>query len=524
LWRTRIKSNKYIHFFSILLVVIAFYVTWRVTADLEWPPEGDFFRDMGISQSFIEGTSAFDAAYQGELRWYNPLIPAAIAVVSSATGIPLYVAYAQTGPLINLLAVIGLYLLVTTLLGSRVAFVVLATYLFFGNHEQASGFSPTYSPWIWPFNSCQALAFFTLWAAYKAFLTRDVLLEIFAGILLGVTFLGHAAPAIVIALLVAAWVVWDMIEKRTAAKCMRPLLTIGAPAFLISLVIIAPLFMRYGLKVANPVPSSVSILCGSYVLTSLEKIPLLLGMLSLIVLASTKFFEMHTKQFRMLILLFFSSAVPLVYGVGASSLQHRFAVILPQIVPSFHFYLYFQISLYILAGLLVVSLAEKFVKLKFFVELIVSLCILYAVPSYTAQCDHVNYRAASKALQNQDGGMGLYYWVLNNTTHNDAFLADNDTSLYWIASANRKVVALDQAYSNPYVSYETRHADQVGMFDCLKRGNFTCFNQINNKYKVKYIVADSQADDENYRLSETSREKLKLVLINGRYRIYLAPD
>ncbi len=179
------------------LIVLALALAVRTTWGLQWPCETDFFRDMGGAQAILDGDAGSDPAYLGENNWFNPLQPAVFAGLAFITGLPLPTLYAVAGPFLNLLGPVGFFLLARQLMGGTAALAALAAYLFMGNPGVPSWFQATYSPWAWPMNFAQGFFFLTVAAYLRARATSRPLWDIITGVLLGITFLAHAAPTLV---------------------------------------------------------------------------------------------------------------------------------------------------------------------------------------------------------------------------------------------------------------------------------------------------------------------------------------
>jgi hypothetical protein len=183
----------------LLACLVAFWHGWRATRDLAWPPDFDLYRDISIAQTMLDGGGMADPAYPGERLWYNPLVPGVVAGISWLSGWPAPVVYARVGPYLNLLAPLCFYLMVAYLFKDRlIALTSTLAFLFVTCQYPASRACATYSPWLFTANFTQAGFFLTL-ALYERGLRdgrrRGFLL---VGLMLGLTFLGHTAPALIL--------------------------------------------------------------------------------------------------------------------------------------------------------------------------------------------------------------------------------------------------------------------------------------------------------------------------------------
>jgi hypothetical protein len=124
----------------------------------------------------------------------HPLLPGLVAAVSSLTGQPVHVSAARAGAYLNLAAPIAFYLLVFRLVGPACALASLVGFLFVVRGPTWA--TPTYSPWLYASVFAQTFFYLTL-AAYSGAITLERRwLFVLTGVLLGVTFLTHTAPAI----------------------------------------------------------------------------------------------------------------------------------------------------------------------------------------------------------------------------------------------------------------------------------------------------------------------------------------
>jgi hypothetical protein len=82
-------------------------------------------------------------------------------------------------------------------------------------------------------------------------------------------------------------------------------------------------------------------------------------------------------------------------------------------------------------------------------------------------------------------------WILVSTNRLDVFVAPDNLGLSVIATAGRKVVALDETFSNPFVDWQQRHRDRDQMLKCLQKGDWAGFSSLARVYDVRYIATDT---------------------------------
>ena len=196
------------------------------TRNLDWPDDPDLFREGAQAQSFADGQMLNDPYYLGEWIWYPPLVPGLVAGLSRITGTPVPTVYAQAGAYLNMLGPILLAALVARCFGSLASLVALAVFLY-QVPRGPTGAAPFYSTLLYSGNFAQALFYLTL-LAYVSLAEERRARYVLTGALLGLTFLGHAAPFVVLAVLFfveftrAAWR-----DPRARPGAIRPSLRDG---------------------------------------------------------------------------------------------------------------------------------------------------------------------------------------------------------------------------------------------------------------------------------------------------------
>jgi hypothetical protein len=220
------------------------------TRGLSWPDDPDFFRDIAQAQSFADGHLLDDPFYRGESLWYNPLVPALVAGLSKITGAPVHTVYARGGAYLNILAPILFAALVARCFGSLAGVVALTVFLYHVPRGP-TGAVPFYSPWLYNSNFAQALFYLTL-LVYLSLDEGRWRRYLLTGLLLGLTFLGHTAPFLVLCVLF-------MVEcARHATRDPRAALERYGLLFAMAALAATPLLVsivgRYHLEIRNPAP------------------------------------------------------------------------------------------------------------------------------------------------------------------------------------------------------------------------------------------------------------------------------
>jgi hypothetical protein len=209
-----------------------------------------------------------------------------------------------------------------------------------------------------------------------------------------------------------------------------------------------------------------------------------------------------------LMILLLATLLPLVYGIIVRLAAYR-GVELRQLVPEFHFHIYFTAIQAAFAGVGLCYLAGRFTpKLARLLQhkgfdpglaaprslepfVLVGLLTIITAGGfgyYLSSPDMHQFREDSLERAQRSEVTELYDWALHNAGSNDVFLVEPLLGLYAISSAARKVVVLPRVYSNPYVDYEKRRRDAVRMYEYLRSGEVKSFLALASDYHVRYVV------------------------------------
>lgn len=508
---------------------IAFMLAIRAAAGLSWPCEIDLYRDMGAAQALLDGNWWGDPAYRGETRWYNPLLPAIYALGSLLTGSPLHSFVAGAGPYLNLAGPILFFAMASALFEPRVALFSLLAYLYLGNHAEPSWFHATYSPWSWPMNFTQGLFFLYLWALVRARRSLRLVDELIAGACLGAVACSHTAPALIGAILAALDSLWLAVSDGGRARVhLRRLLAVGALSFLLSLPFLWPILSSYSFRIVNRAPSGLSVFWGSSFLADLKSpVTVFVSLGAARALGLLRRSDPLRPGAATALLLTVISLGLFFYGLATQTLSERLGIMLPQAVPAFHFHLYFTAAECLLFGLGVAWLPEILSRLRIPRRiarasslLVISGLLALFAPSYLGSVDQVKFRADAEAFGRDEERIALYDWIRSNTSPDTVFLGERDISMYAVAAAGRKTVALDAQFSNPYVSWEERIRDRDAMFESLRRGDLAELARLAERYGASHVIAVSGSAEECCRLDSPPPGLPTLISTGGRYTIY----
>jgi hypothetical protein len=482
------------------LIGAALVLSWPATRGLSWPIEIDLYRDMGAAQALLEGDWSGDPAYLGERRWYPPLVPMLCAAVSALFDIPLRTVFSHAGLWLNLLGPVAFFGLVRSWFGPRAACFALLGFLFLRGSSVPSTHVASYSPWLWPFNFTQGLTYLTLGALVQAERRRHVLVELLSGILLGLTFLSHPAPALVIAVAWLAHLGWRLSDERQPRPAVVSLLSVAVPAFLLALYALWPIASEYGFRTLNTSPARhIAVSNGQIAKLLVFSISAVGALVCLAALCFPRRLALPSRASRLAMTATGSAALLLIYGIASQSLHAR-GVDLPAAVPAFHFNLVLSALLTAWFGLgvdkLLELLGQRIRGLSSGRLGVLSLAIIASVaaaraPSYQARHELQHQRSESQRLAARSDLTGLYQFALS-VPPDSVFAADVELSTFAVAGAGRKAICVNENHSNPYVSWTERCRAQAALMTALERGDIAVARRVSAAYALRFVVFSAE--------------------------------
>lgn len=471
-WRDKIIADLIV----IALCGFALVKAIQTTGDLRWPYDLDQFREIGIAQSILDHRYGTDHLYRGETIWYNPLTSIVVATLTRLTGTPVYLVVTRAGPYLNLLGPIAFYILVAYLFDRWTALAATAAFLFAPIGDAPGWAAATYSPWLFSPNFTQAFFYFGLVSYAKALRSTSWRWEVVTGLLLGLTFLGHTAPAVIFGAIILITVLTSLMigDGENRVRRLRVPLIIFATAFVVSLPFTFSILFHYHLRVANPVPGN-----WLYPSVALKNLSELLGsffswltLIALVGLVAT--IRRASRHFRKALLV-----VWLIIAVAALTLNElqQFWDLHLMVVPAHHFlfYLHALEDIFFGVGLIwVCRFCAQRVSGSAWTERAITgvaiLCFLLAAfPSYSRRFDFTKAREHAVGFQERGDYLDAYRWILENTKPENIFLSlSGDLDLSIVGPADRKtVVTCQPEFSNPYVSWKDRVETATQIVDKL---------------------------------------------------------
>lgn len=506
---------------AVSFVLLAFAVARASVHDLSWPCESDLYRDLGTAQSILDGTAGQDPAYAGERWWYPPLVPALVAAFSVVTGTPLHVAYTTAGLTLNLLAPAGFYVMLVALAGRAPALLGLSGFLFLGQLDLPSWMHATYSPWLWSCNLAQAFFYLAIAAVVGAVRTGDGWRAALAGLLLGLTSLAHAAPALLLGGVVAVTALRELTRAVSRPRLHSLGVTLGlmvAVTVLVSWPFWSDILFHYRLRVKNTVP--LTWLAGEL---ALERVGELAGRLVSVrgVFALAGVGGLLVPRLR---LAPGARAAFLAWGgLALAGLGYGYAsqrMTLPPLFPSWHFYFYlqgFESAAFGLGFAWVCSLLSSLLRrliprarasswssrdaFSALGLLVLAAWTATRLEAYDKRLDLTHHRAMSFAYAKHPV-IRVYQWARDEAGPGTV-LAPSTTG-FFAAAANRRVVVLQDLFSSPYVRHSERAADADVMLRELRGGRPERWPGLARAYGVRYAVLEASERD-HYRKIEGLR-------------------
>jgi len=524
-WLVWLRASLVLDLALLSLCAVALFYGIRATGDLVATIDVDLCRDIGLAQTILDHRYGEDNLYRGETIWYNPLLSIIIADVSRLTGVGPATLTARGGAYLNLLAPIAFYALVAFLFDRRIALASTAAFLFAIMPPGAPSYvSASYSPLLYGENFVQALFYFSLLVYAKALESRGLWWYFAVGLLLGITFLGHTAPALILGAVIVTMAVKSWIGQRRSGLTTGFTREVGGLgliiliAFIVSLPFTFSILGRYHLRILNSAPSnwmysSLTLAnIGGFARENLSWFTVIAatGLVALILARCNR--PRRSLLFPWLAVCCVELALN--YIQQLISYFHLMPHLHLMFVPAYHFLFYFKAIENILFGFGLVFVCQWLSRhiastffpatsgsshLAFQIETLliwasVVLFLALVLPAYGSRWDFLvacdrslagaRYRAAR---------IDAYRWILSHTQPEDVFLSRGDNlDLTVVAPAARKVVATSSVYfSNPYVPYTPRVEAATLMWKQLIAGSPDALPTL-KKYQVRYLITLSR--------------------------------
>lgn len=505
-----------------ILCAPPFVLGIRATRNLDWPDDPDLFREGAQAQSFADGQMLKDPYYLGEWIWYPPLVPGLVAGLSRITGTPVPTVYAQAGAYLNMLGPVLLAALVARRFGSMASLVALAVFLY-QVPRGPTGAAPFHSTLLYSGNFAQALFYLTL-LAYVSLAEERRARYVLTGALLGLTFLGHAAPFVVLAVLFfvefarAAW--------RDPRAALERYGLLGATAAVFAMPLLISIVGHYHLEVLNPAPTKWVAWSASW--TAIRRQVdrhTLAACIALVVL-----WVRGPREGAWLMSGWVGGALAL---VGQSFAAAAFGW--PTVVPRHHIVFYVRVAQPVLIGYGVSVLwswawprmvrSRRSAKARAALAgepakwvAMVGGALAVALAALPAQARRAGPQRTGLIHDSTvQTGLDAYRWMRRALRPDDVVLATDDRALMVVGPAGAKVVVLEALFGNLYVDHDRRTRARDEMFSALRRGDEPAFEALAEEYSVSYVLwvaADGPGFD------HLPFPSLALAFDNNQTRIY----
>jgi hypothetical protein len=465
----------------------------RGTRALDWPDDPDLFRESAQAQTFADGHLLSDPYYLGEWIWYPPLVPGLVAGLSKLTGAPVPTVYARAGAYLNMLGPILFAALVARCFGPVAGLVALSLFLY-RVPRGPTGATPFHSTLLYSGNFAQALFYLTL-LAYVFLAQRHRVRYALTGLLLGLTFLAHTGPFLVLSTLFVVELARAAVrDPRTALKRYGLLF---ATAALAATPLLVSIVGRYHLHVLNPAPTQWIAWSASWtaIRRQVDGHTLAAG-LSLVVL-----WVRGPREGAWIVTGWVAGALSLV-GYSFAAEAHGW----PTVVPRHHLMFYLRVAQPVLIGYGAAALwsaARRWIERSGLLASPIAarargkaawagmvggalLVVLAALPAQARRSGPLKTGIVPDSTVQE--GLAAYRWMRSALRAGDVVLATDDRALMAVGPAGAKAVAIEPLWSNLYVDHAARARARDEMLAALRRGDEPGFEALAERYSVSHVL------------------------------------
>jgi hypothetical protein len=488
----------------------------RTVALASRPYDVDQYRDISAAQALADGGALSDPFYAGETIWYNPLVPALVAAVSRMFSLAPSEAFVAAGPWLNALSVAAFYLMVAFFFGDGPAVIALVSLLILPPHGDPVWSSPSYSPWLFPATFSLGLFYMGLVIVARALESDTWSSWLFTGAWLGLTFLSHTAPAIILAMCVTGAVIARKDDAHRGPSRYMVLVTVFATAAVLSSPFLWSIVWRYHLHIVNAAPNTwvwesidrrhIATLVRSWL--SGWNIWVVAGIIAVSLRG-------QAPNTRPLVGLWgAAAAVMLVYGWIQQASANS---ILPAFIPQYHAYLHLRALSHVLVGVgvwwvgdAICAASAKGVARHYRTAVAgivgaawIAAAITQSLADYRRRPAFRQHLASALDITWSDTRSDIRNRLRHQLSGDAVVLANAWDSLTIVAANGRRVVAVPREFSNPFVKFEEREWAQRRMLDTLKSGDHDTFLRYAKLYDVGGVVlgaGDAQRVDDLGRL------------------------
>ena len=430
------------------------------------PPDPDTVRDLGFIQGFLDGNWFGDPATADAWRWYPPLIHGLAALIVGGLKLPLLPTWIQAGAWLNLLSPLTFYLMNRRLLGAWPAAAATSVFVLYDSVVMPGDASAGYTPWTltpaltWP------LFFGSVWLIAGRVGRFRLTDAIVVGSALGLVFLAHTVPAVLLSAIVTAAA---FTACGPTLKTVRWLVAVAAVQLAWGLPFLLPLLIDYRLHIANPTP-------GTWVHPALSDVvilaPNLLGAGAMAWLLVRREWR-HLPATTVAILAAWIAVCTIFLGrhYACAALGQTGGVCAVFVVAPHHYHVYLQAAWSSLAGLALVKI-WTLGRRRDLAPLLV-LAALAGLAGLFAKAEDIELRRLGSTQPDMILDRDAYAWILAETQPGDVFVTELPAGGIGmgppgatVIAAGRRLVAPPEFHANPYVAWPPREAARV---DALHR-------------------------------------------------------
>lgn len=498
----------------VILLAIAFFQCFRTTHDLHWAYDTDFSRDMAFIQNSLDGHFGKDPNYTGEYLWYNPLLFSIETAIVRISGLPINIVVTQGGAYLNILGPVAFIIMLCFLFDYKIALASLLSFLFLASHNLVGAGAATFSPWLYPGCFSQFLFYLAIILCHVAFTRQRYVWFFLLGISVGIAFLGHAAPAILIILILVSIQGQNMIGavSKKDYDSLKKYVLQGFAVFASFIVTASPFLFfimgKYHMHIINThLFEYHSDLLVWWNITGLLKanisIPFIIAIIGLIWFYK----NFHQPLLRKIFLNWlFVSVIMLMYTILLPGIHNRFHLNLPDTVPGYHYFFYLKALQSVFFGFgfvflfrLVSRLLIHFVNNKakgsavgFPINAILILALLFWAiayfPIYKNRKDFSELRRLSLAKERDQLKIEVYDYITRHIPSEKVILCEEQYSIFPVMATGRKLVCASILFSNPYTDFLKRYKDMNSMLAFLKTSRPDTAKKLLDDYHVGFVL------------------------------------
>jgi hypothetical protein len=390
--------------------------------------------------------------------------------------------------------------------------------------------TPSVTPWLFPSTFASLFFYVGLLACWTAIRRNTPMWWIAVGAVLGIVFLGHTAPAVILGLLAVASVVFAPAFATTTARSphsslehpasgggrLAPIALVMGTALVVSAPFVYSIVVIYKLRIVatealNWVAPTLAIAHAGDLLFDACVSPLgVLRIIGAIALVRSAFAKATADRRERgdrgaFLVVGWTAVAAVLFGYGwLQQLVHFRGV--PSFIPQHEFYFHLRAAGYMLAGagawIVLTTIAAAVSRMlpstsrPRYREAIAGALVLLAVyvtvratyDAFQGKADFQEYRREALAATAQFEETRLLQRLRTETPPNAVVLATAEDSLYRVAPAGRAVVAIPSSQSNPYITQGGRDHDQKEMLKAVLTGDSATLRTLAHAYAVTHIV------------------------------------